>query len=601
VARSRSFKWIAAGFIWLLILGALAVAYRYLSTREEAALRSAYDSLAEEAKAAGLAPRDLPEGADVDEINRLRDDLKRQLASARQHAEVWNAYVKARDAASAAGLPVPQLDASADSTVLKQETTRLLQQIPKAAKNRLAISIDAFSGYALLRSPELQRALAAEDIRLAFVDDAADYSERIQALAGKKTPLAVFTVDALVKASTSLGTLPGVIVMVIDESKGADAIVAFQDAVPGVDALNRPDLRVVATRDSPSETLARIVKARFSLPEWDLSHGWVDAQGARDVYQRILRADPKAPQVFALWEPYVAKALERQGTHVLIDSSNFPGSIVDVLVVESTFLAEPANAALVDKLVRAYFRTLFARRQDPDGMASLVMADAPTEQLDARQGKKLVDAIAWKNTRENYAHFGLLQPDESRGLALMSTVVASVTDVLVKTGAIPHDPTGGNPNLLVDDRIIRKLHLDRFYPGTGDGEDVHGVAEAPPLSDDEWTGLERVADLETEPITFARGSASLTPQSQAALRKLAQTLAAWPQYYLRVQGRARSDPDPQVNELNRKLAADRANAAANLITSTGISPHRVKSEGLEPTPRGGQAQTVTFVLLQAPY
>ena len=37
--------------------------------------------------------------------------------------------------------------------------------------------------------------------------------------------------------------------------------------MPNVDALNRPDQKIVLVQGSPSETLARVVRSQFKLPE----------------------------------------------------------------------------------------------------------------------------------------------------------------------------------------------------------------------------------------------------------------------------------------------------------------------------------------------
>ena len=51
------------------------------------------------------------------------------------------------------------------------------------------------------------------------------------ALKSGKVQMAVFTIDAYLKAGSEIGEFPGSIVLVIDESKGADAIVAYKRGV----------------------------------------------------------------------------------------------------------------------------------------------------------------------------------------------------------------------------------------------------------------------------------------------------------------------------------------------------------------------------------
>ena len=87
------------------------------------------------------------------------------------------------------------------------------------------------------------------------VDDDADYAKRMESIKKGETPFAAFTIDALVNQTPRVGEPPATIVMMIDESRGADAMVAYKNGVPNLDALNSPRARVVLVPDSPSETL----------------------------------------------------------------------------------------------------------------------------------------------------------------------------------------------------------------------------------------------------------------------------------------------------------------------------------------------------------
>jgi hypothetical protein len=133
-------------------------------------------------------------------------------------------------------------------------------------QHHVRIALDSFSGYALFRSDEFRNELSTLGVGVELVDDKADYAARLQTIKSGSTPLAVFTIDALIKASADAGEMPGTIVMVIDETTGADAMVAYKQGLKNIDALNRAEARVVVTRDSPSETLARVVIGTFTAP-----------------------------------------------------------------------------------------------------------------------------------------------------------------------------------------------------------------------------------------------------------------------------------------------------------------------------------------------
>ena len=82
------------------------------------------------------------------------------------------------------------------------------------------------------------------------------------------------------------------------------------------------------------------------------------------------------------------------------------------------------------------------------------------------------------------------------------------------------------------------------------------------------------------------------------LTKLAQQLDAFPQYYLSVLGHSRVEGDAEANQ---RLAAERAKAAADFLLSQGVNPARMRAEVAPPSRRGGDAQSVSFVVGQLPY
>ncbi len=476
-------------------------------------------------------------------------------------------------------------------------------------EHELVVAADSFSGYALLRCPELAGDLAGGGIKLVIDDDGADYGARIEALRDGDVQLAAFTVDSFISAGAAIGDFPATIVMILDESKGADAIVTYDSGVAQVHDLDHPDARFVLTPGSPSEFLARVTIADFGLQ--DLSNDWiVAADGAADVFARFCEADKNQRRAYVLWEPFVLQALEKPGARVLLDSSNLKGYVFDVLVAERDFLHNHED--LVRTFVEAYLRAGYAHRGD-ERMTDLVVADAKltgSPRLKTQQARKLVDGIQWKNTLENYAHFGLLPDDDQQGLAHIEDVISNISKVLVQTGALGADPINARASTLFFDRILRDLQAADFHPGkrlgvmsgvgpgTSDLDAVRGDVELPALTDEQWERLMPVGELRTRPISFARGTARINIQSQRELADLAQRLKAWPQYYLTVIGQARAGDNP---EADRRLAEQRAEAVVAFLGEAGLDNNRMRRKATTLTGRGGAAQSVSFVVGQPPY
>lgn len=472
------------------------------------------------------------------------------------------------------------------------------------------IALDSFSGYSILRSPAVQDQIKAKRVKLNFVDDKADYEARMAGLKDGKYQMAVFTLDSFVLTGARLGQFPASIVLILDETKGADAIVAYKDAVGSIRALDSPEARFVLTPNSPSEFLARTVVAQFSLPS--LPQNWsVEADGAGAVYKQFRAANKNEKRAYVLWEPYVSKALEEPGAHILIDSSKLKGYIVDVLVAERRFLSEQPEVATL--IVEAYLRAEYSYTGSKDSLLALLTEDARAYgdgALKQADCENVAAGIEWKNTLANYAHFGLVPPVESGGLLHLEDIIANITDVLVKTDALAEDPLAGKINTVYYDRFLRDLKAQNFHPGTklaiikgaesemiGLGS-LHRQTDLPVLTEQQWNGLAPVGELRLEPILFGRGTAQINMQSQRELENLVKRLQAFPQYYLVVTGNVRAEGDV---EANRQLARERSDAVGQELVRLGLHPNRIRTLASEPSAQSASAQSVTFLVGQAPY
>jgi hypothetical protein len=273
---------------------------------------------------------------------------------------------------------------------------------------------------------------------------------------------------------------------------------------------------------------------------------------------------------------------------VVVDSSRFRGYIVDVIVASRDFLAK--HPEVVSDFVGCYFR---AAHQLRDNMVQLVLTDARRlgTPLTDKQAAALVDGIWWKNTQENFAHFGLAG---HRPLQHIEDIISNITNVLVSTGGMVADPTGGRPNVMYYDRILAQLQHSNFHPGLSDETIRDDTIELPALTDAQWEQLVPVGTLEVPPLVFARGTSRLTSASQHVLADLVTKLNTWPQYYVLIRGNASRQGDLEANQA---LAEARARAAEQQLIGQGISQNRVRALGVEPS----GTTSVSFMLGEMPY
>lgn len=468
----------------------------------------------------------------------------------------------------------------------EKKNTTLITGTESRYDHRLDLSLDAFSGYAILRSPEFTKELAQKSIKINFTDDKADYTQRLEDLKSGRAQLAVFTIDALLKTCEKAGEMPGSIVAMIDETRGADAIVGYKSKYGDVDSLNDPNLRFVLTSDSPSETLARVVISHFDLPNLP-DNPFITVGGADEVYDQCRKASQDDPRVYVLWEPFVSKAIENPNIQTIVSTADLFGYIVDVLVVNREFLAN--NEDVVKDVVECYFRAAFQYRSK---MNQLVLDDAKRlgEPLSPRQAERLVNGVQWKDTQRNYAHFGIV---ENRSSLHIEDMIENITRVLISTGGMASDPTNGQPNLLYYKAILEQLAADNFHPAGSSGESIDDSIQLRALSDKEWSKLTSVGTLKVDRLVFRRGKATLLERSRGTLDDLADTLRTQ-RYYLKVRGVATRQGNL---ELNKQLAGDRSKAALDYLVEQGIDASRMRAD----EPSLGAEPTVTFTLGQLPY
>ena len=159
----------------------------------------------------------------------------------------------------------------------------------------------------------------------------------------------------------------------------------------------------------------------------------------------------------------------------------------------------------------------------------------------------MANTIVWKNTQENYAHFGLTS---GHSLEHIEEMIFRINETLLATGAIKSDPTGGSPNKLYYDGILRRLFTQNWHPGFGE-ESIRSERALAVLSDSEWQSLKPVGTLNVDRLVFRRGTADLSSRSESTLEGLLEKLKQWPSYYLVVRGNSAKNDDPENSAVER--------------------------------------------------
>jgi outer membrane protein OmpA-like peptidoglycan-associated protein len=526
----------------------------------------------------------------LDEINKNHSGTYKGLVEKR-YDELVREFERSFHVALATLADTPSVDGFLKKHVdeyhvkdLRPKLVSLSESLEKR-NPRTDLRIDAFSGYFVLRSEKFRTRLKQLldqqklSMKLHLADDNAEYEKRLKAVESGAAPLAVFTLDALINNSEACPTPPAAAFLLIDETRGADAVVAFPDVFASPEDLaKQPDLRIVLTRDSPSEILGRLVCDKYKVPV----DCFIKKEKIDDVYEAFTKASPGDHSVFVLWEPFVSKAIadKSRKVHRLITSEKFPGSIVDVLVVQKKYLKD--HPAEVKAIAQAYLEASAAYRGSLEQTVAAVLEDskktsAPGKELNQDEALSVVRGIAWKTTADNYAHFGL-NANPTTPLPAVEEMVANIGKVLRDTGA-----------------ISKQVQADTFY----DRETMKALYDAKfstDSTDDPWTKLQPVVlgSLSKDPIHFTRGSTKISEAAEERLQEVADLMKKQLRYSMEVRGAAKGN-----KEADKKTALDRAEEVRKwLVEKGGIDAKRLKAVAIENAT--DEQVGVTFFLLEPP-
>lgn len=153
------------------------------------------------------------------------------------------------------------------------------------------------------------------------------------------------------------------IVLVNDNSTGNDQIIVTAD-IQTVEDLRGKSIGVEPGVVDHFLLLLGLQDAGMTADDVDIQEIETGAAAAAFAAGQL-----DAVGVFA---PFTTQAMEREGAHVLFDSSDYPGSIPDHLVMSGEFVDERPGD--VQKLIEAWFLTLDYIQDNPEE-ATQIMAD----------------------------------------------------------------------------------------------------------------------------------------------------------------------------------------------------------------------------------
>jgi hypothetical protein len=152
----------------------------------------------------------------------------------------------------------------------------------------IVIGVDSWIGYYPLCSKHFRSSMRNKGVR-ATCSNEPDLDKRFEQLKEGTLQFATTSVDAYL-ALGGAHQFPGSIIAVIDESKGGDALVAWEESVTSIDDLkSNPEIRVSLATDTPSEQLIRSLGVHFDVPLFRSRGEWlVSAESAAEAANKLL-------------------------------------------------------------------------------------------------------------------------------------------------------------------------------------------------------------------------------------------------------------------------------------------------------------------------
>ncbi|SDH55703.1 Outer membrane protein OmpA [Vibrio xiamenensis] len=440
----------------------------------------------------------------------------------------------------------------------------------KSIRASVKIGVDSWVGYYPLCSRNFKSALRNDGIR-SSCEQQTNLEKRFEQLKNGDLQFAVSSVDAYLALGQKT-QFSATIIAVIDESKGGDALVAWEDTVSSIDELKtNPNLRVALTPDSPSEHLVRSLAVHFDVQNFQSRGKWLVASDSAEQAEAMLENHQVDAAV--LWEPNVTKALQVKGIKKILGTEDTEHLIVDVLLVNRDYAQ--AHPDIVQQVLQRYFEALDGYRNAPDSLVSELKKNTG---LDTTEVQAMLKGVQWATLADNaYDWFSTTSQQISNSEYLID-VIDSSYDILHATKVLDKNPLPDeNPYLITNSHFVDQLFTQLVDPKQNRTQTATDVKFAT-LNDAQWRSLRDVGTLKVRQIPFASSSDQLSMEAKRTLDQAAQDLSHYPNFRILVKGHTGINGDKQAN---RKLSQERAEAVVRYLSIThSIQDARMQALGV---------------------
>ncbi len=432
---------------------------------------------------------------------------------------------------------------------------------------------DSYIGYAPLETVEMKKQLSQKGIALESSDDGGDYDQRLQKFAAGEYDFIVLPVAEYLLHGLQY-KYPGVIVSGICESKGADAMMGFENMMPTgkINDLNDRNIQFYYTAKSPSSFLLNLTVSDFDMGELKGSTAWRhELKGSSEVYDQAKKSSKNKKEVFIMWEPEVSMAIEKLSMKKLWGSDKFAGYIIDVFVFHRDFVDK--HPEKIRDFLSTYFTVLDQYTTNKEDFVSELSGISSSSKDNVRN---MLGEIHWYGLAENASDlFGI---STAPGMPIKEGMVNSIiacNNVMYRMKTISENIN--DPRSIMNSSFMDSLAREHFKnaPVTVLPTSNKNVFSA--LNEAQWARLSEVGTIRTEDISFENGVDKLNVSGELTVDKFALMLINnYPQYRVMVKGHT-GDGDDVVN---LALSQTRAEIVRQrLIGVHKVDPNRIFAKG----------------------
>ncbi len=349
-------------------------------------------------------------------------------------------------------------------------------------------------------------------------------------------------------------------VMVVDNTQGADAVIARDPSVQSIEDLAGKSIALLEFTPShgmvidaiDSSSLSKRKKESIKLKYINVDEGTTGVRAALEA---------GAVDAAALWDPDLSLALKNTpGAHVVYSTRTATNLIYDVMVCDSRFLDDPANEKTFEGFVKGWMAGVDAAEANPDNaVEALIKTEEFFALLAQEQGRDFVGGLmsnlVWTGLEDNARILGL-----AGGTNHYERVYKKFDGIYRAAGALanPNSPVI-NPQESFDYRFINRLLSSNAA--------AQQAAAKPEFTFSE-EGREQAQTKEallTKPVTvnFKTGKAELTKRSQDTIDKeMIPLIENNGSAYFEVSGNTDSTGSRATN---MRLSKARAEAVVNYL------------------------------------